>query len=388
MKLRVLVRETLRGLVAARQRSGLAVLGIVVGIAAVIAITGVGSMARRHARAQFRDLGVDIVGVSWEGAGPSRVRAQDARLLRAAVPALAEAQPVLREAVRVTTGAAASSWTLLGVAPEFAALARLRLAEGRFLSPLDRAASFCVVGADLARVLRESGTAEVIGARLEVGERLFVITGVLAPRAPLPVLDAPLDRAVLVELPAASRLSGRESIDAVLARLAEGADERRTGEEIRRYFRQRGGLEVEVRAAAELLAQMNRQLRVLTLVLGIVGSIALVLGGVGVMNVMVLAVAERRHEIGVRRALGASRSDIGRQFLAEAMALSAVGGIAGAILGAVAAFGIASAVGWDYRAPWLGIALGLLAALVVGAVCGTYPARQAGRLHPIAALRG
>jgi len=385
---RVLLREIGRGLWAGRQRSGLAALGIVVGVASVIAITSTAAMVRRQAAAEFRDLGADAIGVHWDPASGRALRAQELRLLRGAVPGLVEIEPVVRGSGTVTAEGRRWTWDVVGVSPGFARELRLRLAEGRFLSPLDRSATFCVVGHQVAEALRGDSPAPLVGRKVTVGGRLMVIAGVLARTAPSPVLDLAPDRAVFLPAGAAARL-GLGSIGGVLGRLAPGSDPARAGVAIRDFFRRRAdGLEVEVRSAEELLARMSRQLRLMTLLFGVVGAIALVLGGVGVMNVMILVVDERRHEIGVRRSLGASRREIGRQFLGEATGLALVGAVLGIVLGAALAWGIGRVAGWGYALSPTGVALGAVAALVLGVGCGTFPARRAARLSPIDALRG
>jgi putative ABC transport system permease protein len=383
---RVLLRESWRGLIAARHRSAFAALGILVGVASVIAIASTAAMVHERAETEFRDLGTDIVGVHWDPARARRaVEEQEIRLLRAAVPGLAETQPIVRGKAAVVSGGREWTWEIFGVAPGFARQLRLRTAEGRFLSALDQSATYCVLGHQVAEGLR-GGQGSLVGRPVRVGGRLMVVAGVLAPTAPSPVLEMTPDRTVFLSLGAATRL-GSGAVAGVLGRLAPGSDPRLAGEAIREFFRRRArGLEVEVRSAEELLATMRQQLRLLTLVFGIVGAIALVLGGVGVMNAMLLVVSERRHEIGVRRALGATRGEIERQFLCEAAGVALAGALAGIACGAGVARAIAWGAGWGFELSPLGVAMGAGAALALGLACGTYPARRAARLSPVEAL--
>lgn len=386
MTWRVLLRESWRGLVAARHRSAFAALGILVGVASVIAIASTAAMVRARAASEFRDLGADTVGVHWDASRARRpVEEQEIRLLRSAVPGLVEAQPVVRGKATVVSGGREWTWDLLGVAPGFARQLRLRTAEGRFLSGLDQSSTYCVLGHQVAESLRVAGE-PLVGRAVRVGGRLLVVAGVLAPTPPSPVLEMAPDRTVFLSVGAAGRL-GAGSVAGVLGRLAAGSDPRLAGEAIREFFRRRArGLEVEVRSAEELLVTMRRQLRLLTLVFAIVGAVALVLGAVGVMNAMMLVVGERRHEIGVRRALGATRREIERQFLCEAAGVALVGALGGVVWGAGIARAIAWGAGWGFELSLAGTALGVGVALALGLACGSYPARRAARLSPVEAL--
>ena len=146
--------------------------------------------------------------------------------------------------------------------------------------------------------------------------------------------------------------------------------------------------QVQVRSAEELIEQMHRQMRLYTLLLGAVGGISLLVGGIGVMNVMLVAVTERRAEIGIRRALGARRRDVQAQFLSEAMLLSLLGGVVGVLLALAATYGICQFAGWVFTVSVGGTALGTVVAGSAGVFFGFYPAYQAARLDPVTALQG
>ena len=173
----------------------------------------------------------------------------------------------------------------------------------------------------------------------------------------------------------------------MMARMSKGTDYRDATIQLVEYFGERiPQARVHVRSAEELIEQMHRQMRLYTLLLGAVGSISLLVGGIGVMNVMLVAVAERRNEIGVRRALGARQRDIQAQFLIEAVTLSLLGGLIGVIAGAAATYGICRYTGWEFTISAGGTALGTVVAGGAGIFFGIYPAYQAARLNPVAAL--
>ena len=147
------------------------------------------------------------------------------------------------------------------------------------------------------------------------------------------------------------------------------------------------GMAVRIRSAEEIIAQMQKQMRLFTILLGAIGSISLIVGGVGVMNVMLVSVAERKKEIGIRRALGAQRSDIQLQFIVESILLCMVGGLLGIGLGIGASYGISIFSKWSFSLSYDAILLGVIVSAAVGIFFGFYPARQASRLNPIDALR-
>lgn len=216
----------------------------------------------------------------------------------------------------------------------------------------------------------------------------MTVTGVLAAAGDSPALPFRLDESVIVPLPVAARLAGRNDADLILAALAETGDLDVPTQQISRLFAlTRPGLQVEVASPDAARAQVARASRLLTVLLAAIGSISMVLGAVGVMNVMVMTVTHRRREIGVRRSLGASRRDIRLQFLLEAVALGALGGIAGVLLGATIAAVVAALSGWPFALAWWGLLLAVAVSISVGVGSGLFPAYLATRVDPINALR-
>jgi putative ABC transport system permease protein len=390
-RLAELAREAAASLRESRHRGGAALLGLAVGIGAVVALTSVAAMARAHALAGLRELGVDVLAVSvagGEGSRSGRLQPGDAASLVANAPSLRAATPLLLTRAELRLGAAGRPVAVIGVAPELAGIVTLDLAAGRFLSPLDRGAGFCVLGAHLGarvRALRSNGP---VGRTVDLGGRTLTVAGVLAPVGESAALPFRLDDSVLVPLAVAARLAGRGDADLILAGITPGWEGDEPADQIRRLFAlTRPSLQVEVASPDAARAQVARQSRLLTVLLAAFGSIAMVLGAAGVMNVMVLAVGHRRREIGVRRSLGASRRDIRVQFLLEAVALAAVGGLAGVALGSVAAAAVAAFSGWPFVVAWWGMLLAVAVSAVVGVAAGVFPAHLAARIEPVNALR-
>jgi putative ABC transport system permease protein len=386
-----LAREAAASLRESRQRGGAALIGLAIGIAAVVALTSVAAMARAHALAGLRELGVDVLAVSvagGEGARGGRLQPGDAASLAANVPSLRAATPLLLSRAELRLGAAGRPAAVIGVTPELAGLVTLDVAAGRFLSPLDRSAGFCVLGARLAARARALRAGSPVGRTVELGGRTLTVAGVLASAGESAALPFRLDDSVLVPLPVAARLAGRGDVDLILAGIAPGWEGDEPAEQIRRLFAlTRPGLQVEVASPDAARAEVARASRLLTVLLAAIGSVAMVLGAAGVMNVMVLAVGSRRREIGVRRSLGASRRDIRVQFLLETVALGGAGGVAGVLLGIAAAALVAAMSGWPFVVAWWGLLLAVVVSVGVGVGAGVFPAHLAARVEPINALR-
>ena len=195
---------------------------------------------------------------------------------------------------------------------------------------------------------------------------------------------------MFVPITTVRRIDPSKEIKLIIARAAARVHYADSARDVQAYFAERTrGLELKIISAEQLIERMESQLGLMTLLLGAVGSISLIVGGIGVMNIMLISVAERRREIGVRRALGASRGDIQRQFLTEALILTLAGGAAGVLVGSGAAYGICRFFEWGFFvSPTSIIIAGVGVSSVVGIFFGFQPAYQASRLDPIVALQG
>ena len=275
---------------------------------------------------------------------------------------------------------------MLAVTGGFADVAGLRVVEGRFVSDLDTR-RYCVIGAFVARTMREGGTEQVLGQRVRLGEQLWTVVGVLAPTTVSRFNHAP-DRSVFLPMRAALLYTDRAAVGDVIARTRPGvATEDGARALLQHLSTSAEGIAVRVHTAEQLIAGMRHQARLFAVLLATVGGIALIVGGVGIMNVMLISVSERRGEIGLRMAVGARRRDIRRHFVLEAMLLCTTGGLLGIGLGVVAAWAICVYSEWPFSVSLQGVAVGVGVSTAVGLLFGVHPALQAARLDPIAALR-
>jgi putative ABC transport system permease protein len=392
-----------RTLRANKLRSGLTALGIIIGIASVIALVGLAQGARRLAEEQFESLGPNVIFVAPGNPDARRTTTNLPRtLVRADAQAIAEQVPSVREvAPQLNTRELVNyrnrdRFTLaIGTTPEFLSVRSFRLARGRFLTDLDleRNDRVAVLGADLAE--RLFGTTNPIGARLRLKNVAFEVVGVLEAKGAF--LGNNQDDAIVVPLTTmANRIVGRTSpygteisFIAISARdeASVGATRFQVTNLLRLRHKISGEDDFTVQTQRDLLAIVGTVSGGLTVLLGAVAGISLLVGGIGIMNIMIVSVTERTQEIGIRKALGASRRDILTQFLIEAVIISALGGFAGTALGLGTTTLVALLTPLKASVSPLTVLIAVGVSAGIGLFFGVVPARRAAQLDPIVALR-
>lgn len=385
--------EALRSLASSKQRTLLALIGIVIGIGSVIAMVSVGMIVKAETLKQFTSMGTNILTIS-KGFGSEKGPAGKQLSLSAALaipehcPSCLLAAPYTSAYGDVRYNREKNQTSAMGVTGQAADIYKLHLSEGRFLSDLDKYMFFCVLTSSMADWLRENGMTEAVGTQITFADRIFTVVGVLKEVPSGGMRPYELTQGILIPITTAMRLPNRPQLSGVTVRIAPGATPDGATAEIRHYFSKRQkGLNIRVQSAQQIIQGMQKQMQMFTLLLGAIGSISLIVGGVGVMNVMLVSVSERKKEIGIRRALGALQSDILAQFLIESLVLSFTGGILGIVLGVGAAWVISHFSGWTFFVSSMPIVLGVGVSAAVGVFFGLYPARKAARLKPIDALR-
>jgi putative ABC transport system permease protein len=395
---RVLLRLGLRSLMVHKLRSSLSILGVVFGVAAVVAMSSVGEGARRESIEQIGALGIDSItvrGRTKTDAPAAGLRLRDAEAVERVVPALLGVAPVREAALGVEAGSRHVDATAVGTTAAYQAAARLTLASGRFLTPLDvdDRKRVVVLGASVARALFPFGDPR--GERVRLGGDYYQVVGVLEGRA-LPrgkagaIRTRDVNKSVFVPLPSLDRGgdSRRDGVDEIVMRAKDAEGVAPTAEVVKALLVRTTGEEAfDVVVPREILRQKERTQRIFNVVTGAIAAISLLVGGIGIMNIMLASVAERTREVGIRRALGATKRDIAAQFLTESSLLTTAGGVFGAALGLAGSLLIQRLAGWPTALSPGMLLLSLVTALAIGIGFGLYPAWEAAQLQPMEALR-
>jgi putative ABC transport system permease protein len=399
MPFREIVREALSSQAAAKQRTILALIGIVIGIGSVIALVTVGQMVQLTSLQQFRQMGTNIITIQRGWGGPpggghkqqrrrQSITWSDAKDLVRQVGGLELVAPYLTLWGQPLYADHTLNMPVLGATSGFAEINKLALAKGRFISDLDEYAFFGVLGAKAAANLAKLGVRDPLGKTVFFRKRGFKVVGVLQRASEGGMRPYEINPGMMIPIRTAFLFKKKRAVDQIMARLSPRADRRKVIAAVKRFFRQRHpGMPIQVRSAEQLIAEMAKQSQLFTLLLAAIGSISLLVGGIGVMNVMLVAVTERRKEIGIRRALGAEQIDIQAQFLVESVILCLAGGLIGIALGVGIAYVLAQVNHWIFFVSGAGLALGVGVSSGIGVFFGYFPARQASRLDPILALR-
>ncbi len=407
-KLAISSRIALRALKVNRLRSALTMLGIIIGVAAVIAMVGVGAGATARIQEQIQSIGSNLIivlpgsissnGVRLGSGGVATLTEDDAKAIAAECPSVALAAPGVRGGAQVVYGNNNWATTVQGVTPDYMMLRDYTMASGQFFTAqdVDAAAKTAVLGETVARNL--FGDSNPTGQIVIIKNVPFSVAGVLTPKGQSPtgqdqddVILLPISTAtqkVLGANKANARAVGSLMVQAVSPQVMDQAIQ-----EMEALLRERHrilpGLEDDftIRNLTEVFAAQETSAQVMAILLGAIASVSLVVGGIGIMNIMLVSVTERTREIGLRLAVGAKRRDILSQFLVEAVTLSLLGGIAGIMVGVAASVLISHFAHWSTDVGLVSVMTSFFFSALVGVFFGYYPARKAAFLNPIEALR-
>lgn len=392
------LRLALRAVTAQRLRSFLTLLGIAVGIASVILLTSIGEGIHRFVLAEFTQFGTNIVKVSpgkvkTSGPAPSGIPSsvrpltlEDAEAIRR-LPYVKGVTPNVWGNTEVGAQGRLRRSMILGVGPDMLDVYRMRMLSGQFLpqDALENARAFVVLGAKLKQEL--FGNENPLGLRVRLGNAQFRVIGVLEPKGQF--LGVDLDDTAYIPVARAMELFNREGLMEIELSYQEGVSASSMVSGITRLLVARHGREDFTLVTQEdMLRTLSNILNILTMAVGALGGISLLVGGVGIVTIMTIAVSERTGEIGLLVALGAPRRTILALFLGEAVALSALGGVIGLTLGYTLAQVIHLAVpALPVHTPISFVILAETVAIAIGLAAGVLPARSAARLDPVEALR-
>lgn len=397
MFLRDAVTLSLQAVAGHRLRSFLTALGIAVGIAAVVLLTSLGEGIHRYVLAEFTQFGTNLIGITpgkTSTVGISGGVISNVRPMSLADALALEKLPRVVATVPVVQGNAALEYEgrsrrayVFGVGPAVPQVWQVHVARGRFLPHDDpRAArAFAVLGSKVRDEL--FGSANPLGRRIRIGSERYRIVGVMESKGQLLGFD--LDDAVYIPAARALSLFNRESLMEIDLLYAAGSSSREVARRAKELLIARHGSEdFTIVTQDQMLDVLGSVLNILTLAVGALGGISLLVGGVGILTIMTIAVNERTAEIGLLRAMGADRRQILTLFIGEAIVLAGLGGVAGLVIGAGGAWVLGKAVpALPTHTPWSYVLLAELLAVMIGLLAGVLPARHAARLDPIEALR-
>ncbi|MFY7698400.1 MAG: ABC transporter permease [Legionella sp.] len=380
-------------ILAAKLRSFLAVLGILVGTAAVVALLSCGQLATEKALAQFKALGTDLLSVSLYDKNRSSTRLEQFplsnwRKLAEQVRGIVKLAPFSTSYQSISFKGNTLNGSIIGADESLASIIQIDLASGYFVSFADTFEHYCVVGDSLAKQIMQRSIGSPLGKPLRIGNSIYTIIGIAKPWTQNSFFNEDINQAVIIPIAGMAIISKESSVNNAIISLKPDSSIDEIAEQIKFLInKQAPQLEILIRNAKQIIASMESQGKIFTVLLAIIGGISLLVGGIGVMNIMLVSVSERKKEIGIRKAVGAKNHEIQILFLVESIVLSLVGGTLGIILGITFTRIIAYFSEWPFSIYLLPSSAGFSISLITGVFFGFYPARRAALLEPIESLR-
>jgi putative ABC transport system permease protein len=408
MTLLATIKIALSALRANRFRSFLTMLGIIIGVAAVIAMMAVGSGATASIEQEISSIGSNLLivlsgtitssGIRMGSGQAVTLTEDDARAIAAECPAVLAASPTVRGGAQVVFGNSNWATVIQGATPDYLLIRDLSVAEGRAFTDqdVDSAAKVALLGPTVVQNL--FGATDPLGQVIRIKGVPFTVDGVLDPKGQSPS-GQDQDDVIIIPISTAKKKvlgtnqANARSVGAILVQARDANLMTQAQEEVTALLHQRHRIQpgqeddFSVRNLTEILAARESSARIMSILLGAIASVSLVVGGIGIMNIMMVSVTERTKEIGLRLAIGARKKNILTQFLVESATLSLIGGVIGILLGMGASIGISYAAQWATLISPAAILLAFVFSGLVGIFFGYYPARKAARLDPIESLR-
>jgi putative ABC transport system permease protein len=403
MDLISILRLAMRALARNKMRSILTMLGIIIGVGAVIASVAVGEGASEQIQQQISNLGDNMVWVEAGGRAVNGVRTGsrgtktlvmgDVKAMQQQVPLVYNCSGHVDGPVQIVYGNQNWFSQARGVSPEFLQVRRLGIERGDSFSQddVDHSANVCLLGQTIVDNL--FGSADPVGQTIRIQNLPMRVIGVLTPKGQSPTGQDQDDTLIVPLTTMQKKIRGIDWLDDIMCSASSPAAIKPAEQQITSLLRERHHLRVDededfnLRHPAEIASARAESQKIMTILLASIASVSLLVGGIGIMNIMLVSVTERTREIGLRLAIGANESDVRMQFLGEATLLSLMGGALGVIIGVAGSITISSTLRWPTRIPMEALLVAVIFSAAVGVFFGFYPAYKASHLDPIEALR-
>ena len=403
MNLLMIPRLALKALSQNKLRTGLTMLGIIIGVGAVICVVAIGEGASASIERAITNIGANMIWVEAGGVNRQGVRTgafgtktltlADYDAIKDQIHSVTNVTPQADTRVQVVYGNQNWGTTVRGVGPEYIAMKGWNVVRGGMYTDNDveRSTNVCVLGRTIVEQL--FGSIDPIGETIRVKDQPCVVTGVLDVKGQSATGQDQDDQFLMPYTTVMKKIKGQVWLDDILMSATSAAIVDQTEEEIAALLRQRHHIQAgkdddfNLRHPTEIAEAVKQSTQTMEALLAAIASVSLLVGGIGIMNIMLVSVTERTREIGLRQAVGARGRDVLRQFLVEAVILSLIGGALGIVLGMIGARAMAESFQWPTRVSSNAIAVAFVFSAAIGVFFGYYPARKAARLDPIEALR-
>ncbi len=398
------IQIALRALAGNKLRSILTMLGVIIGVASVVTMVSIGQGARQSIASQVQSLGSNLLTIFPGAAGQFGVRQglgslqtltlDDAHAIAQGVPEVEAVTAEFSRPAQVVHGNENTNTSVSGVTPDFQEVRNFNVQDGSFFSEADMTsrARVAVLGRTVVQNLFGDRDAVPLGATVKINRATFTVIGVMEEKGATGFNDR--DDIIFIPLTTAQkRLFGVDFVRAIYVKVRDAESMNAAQDEVENLLRSRHRLnagadsDFNIRNQADIIATFQSVTRTMTLLLGGIAAVSLLVGGIGIMNIMLVSVTERTREIGIRKAVGATQRDILTQFLVEALTLSITGGLIGLLLGVAGSQLISRIAGWATLISAGSVIMAVTFAAAVGIFFGLYPAQRAAALDPIVALR-